>query len=208
MIRERGIRKHYLCYGRADFIANHEDVIAEWSELGLTAVIVGLEASTNVELDSMNKQTTVDLNHKAIDVLRRHRIDTYGSLIPNPDYSPEDWNRLQKFIDDTGLYYVNISPLTPLPGTSEFKEYEEKLTVERTAHGLWDLSHCVIPTRMPLKKFYRALLKDLWAHRAEYPPGQPDYAAHPATRMVTQVRQALDRCRLHLLSIHLRSPAS
>jgi radical SAM superfamily enzyme YgiQ (UPF0313 family) len=158
LLRERGIRKKYLVYGRADFIAQNEDVIAEWAELGLKAVLIGLEAATDPELNSMNKECTVDYNRQAIAALRKYGVDTYGSLIPQPDYTPADWKRLQKFIDDNGLYYLNVSPLTPLPGTTIWNDYKDKLAVSRQAHGLWDLSHCVLPTRMPLKDYYRELL--------------------------------------------------
>ncbi len=158
MLKERNIRKKYLVYGRADFIAENEDMIELWAEMGLSAVLIGLEASTDPELDSMDKQCTVDYNRKAIEVLRKYGVDTYGSLIPQPDYTPEDWRRLSQFIDETGLYYLNISPLTPLPGTLIWDEYKDKVTVSRSAHGLWDLSHMLLPTKMPLKKYYRALL--------------------------------------------------
>jgi len=159
LLRERGIRKKYLVYGRADFIAENEDVIAEWAGLGLSAVLIGLEASTDTELDSMNKECTVNYNVKAIEVLRRHGVDTYGSLIPNPEYTEAEWNRLMQFIEDNGLYYLNISPLTPLPGTVIWEQYQDKLTVPRRAHGLWDLSHAVLPTRLPLKEYYGFLLR-------------------------------------------------
>jgi radical SAM superfamily enzyme YgiQ (UPF0313 family) len=159
MIKEKNIRKKYLVYARADFISENEDVIAEWAELGLHAVFIGLEAATNSELDSMNKESTVDYNRRAIEVLRKHKVDTYGSLIPNPEYSEEDWQRLWQFIEETGLYYVNISPLTPQPGTVIWDLYKEQVTVPREAHGLWDFSHALLPTKMPLKKYYRNLMK-------------------------------------------------
>lgn len=159
LLIERGIRKKYLVYGRADFIAENEDVIEEWAGLGLSAVLIGLEASTDSELDSMDKECTVNYNVKAIEVLRRHGVDTYGSLIPNPEYTEKEWDRLMRFIDDNGLYYLNISPLTPLPGTVIWDDYKDKLTVPREAHGLWDLSHVVLPTRLPRKRYYRFLLK-------------------------------------------------
>lgn len=79
LMRERGIRKKIFCYGRADFISENEDVIAEWAELGLSAVLIGLEAASDPELDSMNKETTVDHNRRAVAVLRRHGVDTYES---------------------------------------------------------------------------------------------------------------------------------
>jgi radical SAM superfamily enzyme YgiQ (UPF0313 family) len=159
LLVERGIEKNFLCYGRSDFIAENEDVIEEWAGLGLKAVLIGLEASTDSELDSMNKQNTVDYNARAIEVLRRHGVDTYGSLIPDPSYGPGEWERLWRFIEDNGLYYLNISPLTPLPGTSIWEDWSDQVTVPRRAHGLWDLSHALLPTRMPLRAFYRSLLR-------------------------------------------------
>lgn len=158
LLRERGIRKKYLVYGRADWIAENEDLIAEWAELGLKAVLVGLEATTDLELESMDKQSSVDFNRRAIAVLRRHGVDTYGSFITQPDYGPEDWDHLWRFIDDNGLYYLNISPLTPQPGTVIWEQYKDRVTVDRHAHGLWDFSHCVLPTRVPLAEYYRSLL--------------------------------------------------
>jgi hopanoid C-3 methylase len=159
LIRANNIQKKYLVYARADFISENEDIIAEWANLGLRAVFIGLEATTNEELDSMNKDCSVDYNRKAIAVLRKHKVDTYGSLIPNPDYSKEDWKKLWDFIEETGLYYVNISPLTPMPGTEIWPSFKDKVTVPREAHGLWDLSHVLLPTKMPLKDFYRELLR-------------------------------------------------
>ena len=156
-MRERGVRKKILCYARSDFLAENEDVVEEWAGLGLSAVLIGLEAATDTELDDMHKQNSVDNNRRAVEVLRRHGVDTYGSLIPDPDYTREDWERLWRFIDETGLYYLNISPLTPLPGTALWDGYRDQVVVPRKAHGLWDLSHAVLPTRMPLKAFYREL---------------------------------------------------
>jgi hypothetical protein len=45
-----------------------------------------------------------------------------------------------------------------MPGTLIWKDYADKLTVSRSAHGLFDLSHVLLPTKMPLKRYYRSLL--------------------------------------------------
>ncbi len=158
LLRQRNIHKRYLVYARADFIAENEDVVAEWAGLGLRAVFIGLEATTDPELESMNKECTVDANREAIEVLRRHGVDTYGSLVTQPDYGPEDWERLTQFIDETGLYYLNVSPLTPMPGTKIWDDYKDRTVIDREAHGLWDLSHVLLATRQPLKSYYRSLL--------------------------------------------------
>lgn len=159
LIKENNIKKNYLCYARADFIVENEDVIEEWADLGLKAVFIGLEAVTDVELDKMNKQSPAHYNRTAVEILRKHKIDTYGSLIPGADYEKKDWERLWQFVEDSKLYYVNISPATPLPGATDYKELAMHLTVPEDAHGLFDLSHQLLPTKMPLKKYYRELLK-------------------------------------------------
>lgn len=158
LLRQRNLKKRFLVYGRSDFIAANEDVIKEWAELGLAAVIVGLEAGTDQELVDLDKRCTLEQNRTAINVLKNSNVDIYASLIPRPDYTRSDWRRLRTFIEENGLYYVNISPLTPLPGSRMWRAYEKDVTVERRAHGLWDLSHCLLPTCMPLKQYYRQLL--------------------------------------------------
>jgi len=159
LIVQHNIKKNYLCYARADFIVENEDVIEEWATLGLTAVFVGLEAVTEAELDHMAKDTPVHYNYKAVEILNKYKIDTYGSLIPGPEYEQEDWDRLWDFIEATKLYYVNISPATPLPGAKNYEEIKDQLTVPEDAHGLFDLSHQILPTKMPLKDYYRQLLR-------------------------------------------------
>jgi radical SAM superfamily enzyme YgiQ (UPF0313 family) len=177
LMKERGIRKRFLCFGRSDFIAENEDLMGRWAELGLAAVLVGLEAVTDAELASLGKRNTVDRNRRAVEVLRTHGIDTYGSLVPGPDYGPAEWERLWSFIDETGLYYLNVSPLTPYPGTTLWPREGEKVTVPRSAHGLWDLSHVLLPTKMPLRDYYRALLQTY--SRAVLKPGR---ARHVTSR--------------------------
>lgn len=159
LLEKHNIKKNYICYARADFIAENEDVIAEWAEIGLKAVFIGLEAVTDGELKKMNKQSPAHYNRMAIEILRKYKIDTYGSLIPGADYEIEDWERLWEFIEDSKLYYVNISPATPLPGAADYNSQKEQLTVPEDAHGLFDLSHQLMPTKMSLKAYYRQLLK-------------------------------------------------
>lgn len=159
LIKQHNIKKKYLCYARADFIVENEAYIKEWAELGLRAVFIGLDGVTDAELEKMNKQSPAHYNKAAIEILRKYEIDTYGSLIPGADYEQKDWDRLWRFIQDSKLYYVNISPATPLPGAADFEMQKDLLTVPVDAHGLFDLSHQLMPTKMPLKAYYRQLMK-------------------------------------------------
>jgi len=159
LIKEKNIHKRFLVYGRADFIAENKEIIRTWAGIGLTAVIIGLEANTPEELSTLGKKTTTNQNRQAVDILRQNGVDIYASLIPQPWYEHNDWEKLFSFIEETGLYYVNISPLTPQPGSPIFKTQESELIIPRRAHPLWDLTHCVLPTKLPLKDYYRQLLR-------------------------------------------------
>ena len=65
-------------------------------------------------LSQPKEQETSEVEiREAIAVLRRHGVDTYGSLIPDPSYTKEDWERLWRFVEETGLYYDEQKPKRP-----------------------------------------------------------------------------------------------
>ena len=157
IIEKYNIKKNFLVYSRADFIAENPDVITRWAKLGLKAVFIGLEAVLDSELQEMNKNCSVDHNLEAIRILRENKVDIYGSLIPGVNYKREDWKRLWRFIKENQLYFINVSPITPLPGADTYENTKGELTVPEDAHALFDLSHMLLQVDN-LKKYYRELL--------------------------------------------------
>jgi len=80
----------------------------------------------------MDKQATVDHNRRAIAVLRKHgRRRLRARSSSGRITTRADWDRLKRFIDETGLYYLNVSPLTPMPGTKIWEQYQGQLIVGR-----------------------------------------------------------------------------
>jgi radical SAM superfamily enzyme YgiQ (UPF0313 family) len=159
-VRAAGLRKRFLIYGRADFIAKNEDVIAEFKSAGLRAVIVGLESCRAEELARMNKRTDVATNEDAVRVLARQGVDCYATLILGLDWTAADFDRLGDWLRGLGLIFVNLQPFTPLPGTGLHEAYRDRLSVPREAYEQWDLAHLVVaPTRMPPAEYYRRILK-------------------------------------------------
>ena len=78
-LQANNIKKNFLVYGRADFIANNEDVIKVFKDQGLSAVIVGLESYRNADLDKYNKKTSLVENERAIAILKKYQIEIYGT---------------------------------------------------------------------------------------------------------------------------------
>jgi radical SAM superfamily enzyme YgiQ (UPF0313 family) len=159
LIRERGIEKDYLAYAHSDFVVKHPDMIRDWAEIGLKACIMGLESPRDDELLNYEKKATVDLNTEAIRIMRRNKVDVYGSFIVDPGWSKKDFAGLAEYIEKTRLYYLVIQPLTPLPGTKIFSSYEDRFSADRRDYEIWDMQHAVLPTRLPLKEFYKQIRK-------------------------------------------------
>jgi len=159
-VQSAGLKKQFLIYGRADFIASNEDVITEFKCAGLRAVIVGLESCRPEDLERFNKRTTVETNEAAVRILARHGVDCYATMILGLDWVAEDFDRLGQWLKKMGLIYVNLQPMTPLPGTRLFKDSRAPLKIARTDYAKWDLAHLVAnPTGMTAAAYYRQILR-------------------------------------------------
>jgi hopanoid C-3 methylase len=159
-VKKQGIHKHFLCYGRADFIAGNEDVILELRDVGLSAVIVGVEASDQEQLNTYNKKTTISDNENALSILQKLGIECYATVILGVDWTKEDFNKLYSFIKQNKLIFVNLQPLTPMPATPYFEKYKEQLLIPYDQHEKWDMAHLVIsPTKLSVRQYYIEIFK-------------------------------------------------
>ena len=155
LLEQRGIEKKYLIYGRADYIAANEDVIKRFKEVGLRAVIVGLESCDSKQLDDYNKRTNVAINEKAVGILKKYDVECYGTFILGLDWTWDDFNALYKWIKKLGLVFVNLQPLTPLRGTDIYEKYKPRFIVREDEYEKWDLAHLVVrPDNISVRKYY------------------------------------------------------
>ena len=155
LLKERGIRKKYLVYGRADFIAENPELIKEFKEVGLRTVIVGLESFEDIELNDFNKQTSSNTNKQAMVVLNKFKVDCYAAVIISPSWSLSDFRKAGDIMIGLRIKFVNLQPLTPLNGTGLIVN-EEDLVICRSDFAKWDLAHVTIrPEKMSLEDFYK-----------------------------------------------------
>ncbi len=157
-VEVRGLRKQYLIYGRADFIAANPRLMEQFRNLGLRTVIVGFESFFEPELRSYHKGSGVEVNHRAMETLNRLGIDCYATLIVPPDWDHHRFRECGRILTRLGIHYVNLQPLTPLPGT-DWPDPGESLILGRENFTEWDLAHVALrPSRMSLSEFYRHLI--------------------------------------------------
>ena len=155
LLKENKIEKKYLIYGRADFIAANEEAIREFKKVGLRAVIVGLESCDSNELVDYNKKTNVEINEKAVSILKKYDVECYGTFILGLDWTKNDFNALAKWIKKLGLVFVNLQPLTPLRGTELYENYKKDFIIKEDEYEKWDLAHLVVkPSKISVRKYY------------------------------------------------------
>lgn len=159
-VKAHKICKHYLVYGRADFIAANEDVIRELKAVGLSAVIVGIEAASQKELDQYNKKTKLDDNEKAVEILKKYDIECYATVILGIDWEKKQFDQLYQFIKTCGLVFVNLQPFTPMPGTPYFAQEEKNLLIPYKQYEKWDMAHLVVrPKKLSVRAYYYQIIR-------------------------------------------------
>ncbi|HET8799519.1 MAG TPA: hypothetical protein VFO89_17665, partial [Thermoanaerobaculia bacterium] len=112
-------------------------------------------------LKSVNKKNTADNNNRAIRILQELGVGYTPNFIIDPTWDREDFEKLKRWIDETGAYNSGFSVLTPLPGTDLWDETVDQ--VQTDDWELYDIAHSVLPTKLPLEDFYREYA-GLWKH--------------------------------------------
>ena len=153
-IARRGIRKQYYLETRGDVLLRHREVFREWRRLGLKMMFLGLEAIDEEGLKKYRKRVNLSSNFEALDYARSLGINVAINLIADPDWDHARFATVRDWcmeIPDV----VNISVNTPYPGTETWVTEARKLATRD--YRLFDIQHCVLPTKLPLAEFYREL---------------------------------------------------
>ena len=158
---DSGIRKHYTIQTRSDIICKFPDLIEMWKGCGSMTVFLGLEKVDDEGLRSVNKKNTADNNNRAIRILQELGVGYTPNFIVDPTWDRPDFEKLKRWIDETGAYNSGFSVLTPLPGTDLWDETAGE--IQTRDWELFDIAHTVLPTKLPLQDFYQEYA-GLWKH--------------------------------------------
>lgn len=153
LIKENKINKKYICYGRADFIAENEDIMQRLKEIGLYYVLVGLESISDSELNEYNKKSDVNKNIASIEICHKYGINLMGMFILGLDFEAKDFKSLYKWIKEHNLRHIATSIFTPEFGIETYDMYKDRLITDNPSH--WDYLHLVAkPSKMSVKRYY------------------------------------------------------
>jgi len=160
IIKKYNLKKNFIVYGSVQGTLLYKDLISDFRDLGLKAVLIGYETFNDKELKNYNKNTDSSDNIKASKILKELGIDVWASFIAHPDWTKEDFKSFRKHIKKLNPQISSINPLTPFPNLPLYKEYEDRLLYKVDDYEKWSFGQVIIrPLNMSLRSYYFELLK-------------------------------------------------
>jgi hopanoid C-3 methylase HpnR len=154
-VERRGIRKQYYLETRADVLMRNPEVFRRWRRLGLKYMFIGLEAIDEEGLRAHRKRVSLGKNEEALAFARSLGLEVAVNLIADPSWDEKRFAIVREWAD-TVPEIVHLTVNTPYPGTETWLTGQNKLTTRD--YRLYDVQHAVVPTRLPLERFYEELV--------------------------------------------------
>ncbi len=155
-VERRGIRKEYYLETRCDVLLKNREVFAYWRRLGLHYMFLGVEAIDEESLRAHRKRVTADENLEALAVARDLGITVAINIIADPGWDEARFAAVREWALAVPEL-VHLTVATPYPGTETWLTESRKLTTRD--YRLFDVQHAVLPTRLPLRRFYEELVR-------------------------------------------------
>jgi radical SAM superfamily enzyme YgiQ (UPF0313 family) len=127
--------------------------LKKWVDVGLYAVLLGLEGVSDKTLKNVNKNNTSATNDEALRILHDNGVIIWGAFIVDPDWEADDFKQLREYVTRQQITHTQFTVLTPLPGTRLYRQKEAELLTHD--YSCYDTMHSVLPTRLPREEFYR-----------------------------------------------------
>jgi magnesium-protoporphyrin IX monomethyl ester (oxidative) cyclase len=155
-IERRKIRKRYYLETRADVLLRNREVFARWTKLGLRYMFLGIEAIDEEGLKHHRKRVRLGQNEEALAVARELGLVVAINIIADPDWDERRFQVVREWALEVPEI-VNMTINTPYPGTETWMTEARRFTSED--YRLFDVQHAVLPTRLPLRRFYEQFVR-------------------------------------------------
>ncbi len=151
-----GIAKKYYLETRGDVLLRNREVFRRWKKIGLDYMFLGIESLDEEGLKRYRKRASLSGNFEALEFARSLGINVAINIIADPDWDEARFEAVRQWCLEVPEV-VNISINTPYPGTESWLTEARRL--ETRDYRLFDIQHCVLPTRLPIADFYRNLVE-------------------------------------------------
>src|SRR5438067_4961729 len=155
-LEKRRVHKQYYLETRCDVLLRNREVFEYWRRLGLHYMFLGLEALDEESLKLHRKRITPNENLRALEVAREIGFTVAVNIIADPSWDERQFAVVRDWAM-TVPEIVHFTVATPYPGTEIWHTESRRLTT--LDYRLFDVQHAVLPTRLPLDRFYEELVK-------------------------------------------------
>jgi len=109
-------------------IADEDDLLRRCADSGCLALNIGFESLDQEALDALGKPfNRVETFERSIEAIHRHGIGILGTFVVGLETdTPETFDRIVRFAEQTHLEAVFPLILAPLPGTNLFERYDQE----------------------------------------------------------------------------------
>lgn len=158
-------------------VADDDELLGLMRDSGCTQVLIGLESPAGAGLAGVERHSDFKARRaahqaEAIARVQAHGISVIGCFVLGLDGTgPESFDSVLEFVESTGLHEVQVTLLTPFPGTPL---YERLRREDRLLHdGEWErctlFDVCFRPDRMTAEELrvgFRGLVQRLYDEEA------------------------------------------
>lgn len=155
-IERRGIKKLYYLETRGDVLLRNQEVFRFWKRLGLEYMFLGLEAIDEEGLKAHRKRVTLSKNLEALECARKMGITVAVNIIADPAWEEAHFTAVRDWAQSVPEI-VHLTVNTPYPGTETWITESRRFTTRD--YRLFDVQHAVLPTKLPIAKFYQELVQ-------------------------------------------------
>ncbi len=164
-IIQKGIKKQFMAYARADFIAKNPDILPLAYRAGFRDLLIGLEAVSDEQLKEYNKQTSKNDNVLAIKHCHENNIVCNGLFVISHKSTKQDFRKLFDFIKENNLLWPLFGIFTPYKGTDAYEQYKDQLINFKAKNR--DGLHVTIPPEHMSAFMFQ--MRFYWLHVLTYP---------------------------------------
>jgi hopanoid C-3 methylase len=155
-VDKRNIRKQYYLETRCDVLLKNKEVFARWKKLGLSYMFLGVEAIDEEGLKLHRKRVSLGKSFEAIEYARSLGINVALNIIADPSWDEARFKVVREWaLSMSEIVHLTVN--TPYPGTETWTTDARSLTTRN--YKLFDVQHAVLPTELPLARFYEELIK-------------------------------------------------
>ncbi|MBN2384756.1 B12-binding domain-containing radical SAM protein [bacterium] len=164
-ITAAGLDIRWWCFSRPDLLLDHEDVVKEMAAAGARYVFMGIESGDDAVLNRLKKGVKRSNGVAAIDLLRRHGIETMASfMLCDSEENEASVRKTISFARSLPAGAAQFSIVTPFPGTVLYERLAPHLL-----HQNWSLYDCThLVYRHPSISVERAQHLHALAYRRYY----------------------------------------